>query len=105
MRRRTTPDNAWVSMKTQFLTPDVHVWIVGLLKYLQKRYFSDLEVNDEGGFWETGDRAALEAKMRLLNEKMDELAMDLKAGSLGDLSGLSAEDIASRIEDFLKGRQ
>ena len=43
--------------------------------------------------------------MRLLNEKMDELAMDLKAESLGDLSGLSAEDIASRIEDFLKGRQ
>lgn len=102
---RTTPDNAWVSMKTQFLTPDVHVWIVGLLKYIQKRYFSNLEVNDEGGFWETGDRAALEAKMRLLNEKMDELAMDLKAESLGDLSGLSAEDIASRIEDFLKGRQ
>jgi len=29
---RTTPDSAWVSMKTQFLTPDVHVWIVGLLK-------------------------------------------------------------------------
>ena len=50
------------------------------------------------------DRAALEAKMRLLNEKMDELAMDLKAESLGDLSGLSAEDIASRIEDFLKER-
>ena len=61
--------------------------------------------HDEGGFWETGDRAALEAKMRLLNEKMDELAMDLNAESLGDLSGLSAEDIASRIEDFLKGRQ
>ena len=101
----TTPDNAWVSMKTQFLSPDIHAWIVGLLKYLQKRYFSHLEVDDEGGFWETGDHAALEAKMRLLNEKMDELAMDLKAESLGDLSGLSAEDIASRIEDFLKERQ
>jgi len=102
---RTTPGNAWVSMKTQFLSPDVHVWIVGLLKYLQKRYFSNLEVDDEGGFWETGDRAALEAKMRLLNEKMDELATGLKAESLGDLSGLSAEDIASRIENYLKERQ
>jgi len=103
--RRTSPDHAWVSMKTQFLSPDIHVWIVGLLKYLQKRYFTDLQVNDEGGFWETGDRAALEAKMRLLNEKIDKLAMDLNAGSLGDLSGLSVEDIASRIEDFLKKRQ
>ena len=102
---RTTPDNAWVSMKTQFLTPDIHIWIVGLLKYLQKRYFSDLQVDDEGGFWETGDRAALEAKMRLLNGKMDELATGLKAESLGDLSGLSAEDIASRIENYLKERQ
>ncbi len=101
---RTTPGNAWVSVKTQFLSPDIHVWIVGLLKYLQKRYFSDLRVNDEGSFWETGDRTALEAKMRLLNDKMDELAMGLKTESLGDLSGLSAEDIASRIEDFLKDR-
>lgn len=102
---RTTPESDWVSMKTQFLSPDIHVWIVGLLKYLRKRYFSDLQVNDEGGYWETGDRAALEAKMRLLNEKLDALAMDIKSGSLGDLAGLSAEDIASRIEDFLKGRQ
>ncbi len=67
--------------------------------------FSNLEVDDEGGFWETGDRAALEAKMRFLNEKMDELATDLKAEALGNLAGLSAEDIASRIEDFLKERQ
>jgi hypothetical protein len=63
-----------------------------------------IEVSDEGGFWESGDRAALEVKMRLLNEKMDELAMGLKTASLGDLSGLSPEDIASRIEDFLKER-
>ncbi len=32
------------------------------------------------------------------------LAMALKTESLGNLSGLSAEDIASRIEDFLKDR-
>lgn len=102
---RTIPDRAWVSMKTQFMSPDVHVWIVGLLRYLQKQYFSNLEVRDEGGFWETGDRAALEAKMHFLNEKMDELATDLNAEALGNLSGLSTEDIASRIEDFLEERQ
>ena len=102
---RTAGDNASASMKTQFLSPDVHVWIVGLLKFLQKRYFSDLEVDDEGGFWETGDRSALQAKMRQLNVEIDKLAMDLKAESLGDLSGLSAEDIASRIENYLKERQ
>ncbi len=102
---RATSDNDWVSMKTQFLAPDVHVWIVGLLKYLQKWYFPNLEVDDEGGFWETGDRGALEAKMRLLNEKIDELAMDMRMRLPGDLSGLSAEDIASRIEAFLMKRR
>ncbi len=102
---RTITDKAWVSIKTQFLSPDIHIWIVGLLKYLQRQYFANLEVDDEGGFWETGDRAALEAKVRLLNEKMDDLATDLKAESPGDLSGLSAEEIASRIEDFLRDRQ
>ena len=102
---RGTTDTDWVAMKTQFLTADVHVWIVGLLKYLQKRCFSNLEVDDEGGFWETGDRTALEAKMRLLNDKMDELVMDLETKSLGDLTGLPAEDIASRIENYLKERQ
>ncbi len=86
------------------MPPDVHVWIVGLLKYLQKRYFSNLEVDDEGDFWETGDRTALEAKMCLLNEKMDALSAGFTAKSFGDFSGLSAEDIAFRIEDFLKKR-
>ena len=99
---RTESGPSWISVKTQFLSPDMHVWIVGLLKHLKKHRFSNLEVHDEGGYWETGDRAALEDKMRMLGEKIDELAADFAAGALGDLSGLSAEEIASRIEDFLK---
>jgi len=57
-------EDAWVSVKTQFASPEVHVWIVGLLKYLKKRYISDLQVSDEGQYWETGDT-------RILREKMD----------------------------------
>ncbi len=34
------PQDAWVSVKTQFASPEVHVSIVGLLKYLKKRYIS-----------------------------------------------------------------
>ena len=95
-------DIGWCFTKTQFVGPDTHIWIVGLLKYLQKRYFSNLEVSDEGEFWETGDRATLEAKMRLINEKMNELQIDLATGSFGDLTGLTAEQIADRIETYLK---
>jgi len=32
------PEESWVSMKTQFSNPDTHVWVIGLLKYLKKKY-------------------------------------------------------------------
>lgn len=100
-----TPDMAWMSVKTQFLSPDAHVWIIGLLKYLKKRYITDLEVSDEGGFWETGDREALVAKMQLLNDKLAWLAGELASERFAGLAGLSAEEIASRIEAFLREKR
>lgn len=96
------PETSWVSVKTQFLSPDAHIWIIGLFKYLKKHYLSNLEVSDEGGYWETGDRAALEAKMRFLNERIAALADHLTSERFSDLTGLSANDIATRIEDFLR---
>ena len=94
------PENAWISVKTQFTSPEIHVWIVGLLKYLKKRYITNLEVSDEGEYWETGDIRILKAKMDLINEKIDYISSQLSSGRLGDLAGLSAEEIASRIEQM-----
>ena len=99
------PDEPWISVKTQFLSPDAHVWIIGLLKYLKKQYLANLEVSDEGGFWETGNREALEAKMRLLNDKLTWLSRELASERFADMVGLSAEDVASRIEDFLRKKR
>ena len=98
-------DEAWVFVKTQFLPSDVHVWIIGLLKYLKKRYLTNLEVRDEGGFWETGDREALEAKLRFLNEKLAGLAGELTSERFADLAGLSTADMAARIEEFLRKKR
>ena len=28
------PEDAWIAVKTQFAGPEIHPWIVGLLKYL-----------------------------------------------------------------------
>jgi hypothetical protein len=98
------PEDACVSVKTQFGGPQVHVWMIGLLKYLKKRYISDLEVSDEGEYWETGDIRILKGKMDLLDAKLQHLSDDLSSGRLGDLSGLSADQIAARIEQwFLEG--
>jgi hypothetical protein len=35
-------DDAWISVKTQFLTPEMHVMIIGLLKYIKSTIFPAL---------------------------------------------------------------
>ncbi len=95
------PEDAWVSVKTQFASPEIHVWIIGLLKYLKKQYISNLEVFDEGKYWETGDIRILKKKMDFLNEKIEHISCGLSSSRFGDVAGLSAEEIAARIEQFL----
>lgn len=99
------PQDAWVSVKTQFASPEVHAWIIGLLKYVKKRYVSDLQVSDEGEYWEIGDIRILREKMEFIGKKIEQLSAKLSSTRLGDLSGLSAEEIALRIEQwFLENR-
>ena len=45
--------------KTQFAGVDWHLKVIGLLKAIRP-YFRELMVNDEGEFWDTGDRAILQ---------------------------------------------
>ncbi|MFO7601948.1 MAG: hypothetical protein R6X27_19380 [Candidatus Desulfacyla sp.] len=90
--------DAWVSVKTQFLSAEMHVMIIGLLKYIKEHHLPNLEVKDEGAYWETGDYQTLEDKMRLIQGKIDYLSRELSSGYLGDMAGLSADEIAARIE-------
>jgi len=46
--------------KTQFAGIEYHLKVVDLLKAIQP-FFRELKVEDEGEFWETGDRAILTA--------------------------------------------
>lgn len=91
-------DDAWISVKTQFLSAQTHVLIIGLLKYIKTNYISNLDVMDEGEYWETGNYRILEEKMRLIEEKLDYVSSKLSSEYFGDIVGLSADDIAARIE-------
>ena len=51
--------------KTQRTGEDTHVALIMLLKYLEKKYDLELEVHDEGNYWETLDRT-------LLNERFEQ---------------------------------
>jgi hypothetical protein len=96
------PQDAWISVKTQFAGPEIHLWTVGLLKYLKEHYIPDLEVRDEGEYWETGDFELLKEKMDFLNEKMDAVAGELSRVTGSHLERLSPQELASMIEALLQ---
>jgi hypothetical protein len=95
-------NNAWNSIKTQFAPPDVHISIIKLFKYLKKRYIPDLEVMDEGEYWEHEDKAKLIEKLRFIEEKMDRVAQVLGGIYLDNTRPLTAEQLGEMLEERFK---
>ncbi len=86
--------------KTQFAPHEIHIAIIKLLKYLQKQYISNLEVYDEGEYWQKEDAVLLKEKMDFLKGKIEEFEDILN--SIEFEEGSSAESIADKIEEVLK---
>lgn len=92
------PEESWASTKTQFSSPERHVWMVGLLRYVQKHYVSNLEVRDDGGYWDTGDLAELRRRMNLIDGMIADMTTALASPRFAALAGQSADEIAAAIE-------
>jgi hypothetical protein len=95
------PEDVWIAVKTQFAGPETHIWIVGLLKYIQEHYLPGLEVRDESEFWETGNHEILKEKMNLINDKIAIISSELSRVAGSNIEKLSADDLASMIEGLL----
>ncbi len=94
----------FTATKTQFGEIETHIWIIGLLRYLKKRYLKDLEVKDEGEYWETEDLEQLGEKKQFLHGRIDQLAEALSdAESLPEEATL--DDIVAGIEEIAKNVQ
>ena len=93
----------FTATKTQFAEIETHVWIIGLLRYLKKRYLCDLVVNDEGEYWHTEDREKLREKRRFLQNMIDTIAEELRqAEPLPE--NASVDEIIARIERIVRPR-
>lgn len=92
----------FTATKTQFDEIETHVWIIGLLRYLRKRYLHDLKVIDEGEYWDTEDLEKLRQKKQFLPGMVDQIAGELSDAEL--LEGASIDDIIARIEAAVKRR-
>lgn len=50
----------WLSTKTGFSSMATHIKVINLFQYLKEKYISDLDLQDESGFWESKNRNHLE---------------------------------------------
>jgi len=87
-------------IKTQFAPVENHIAVIKLLKYIQQKYISNLDVYDEGEYWQTGSEKILKQKIDFLNSVMDQLEDVLNTIEIE--KGSSAESIADKIEEVLK---
>jgi hypothetical protein len=91
-----------ISVKTQFAGMDVHKTIIKLLQYLSAKYFSRFDLQDEGGYWETGDETVLARQFDIydgLLNKVQSVLSDFKVDA-----GATKEELVKRLEEFLKER-
>ncbi|MDZ7759648.1 MAG: hypothetical protein U5L00_05280 [Desulfovermiculus sp.] len=90
-----------IAVKTQFAPPEAHMQIIELLRELKRRFMVDLEVMDEGEYWETQDPALLEKKMAGLQRHIDFLSDALQSEHCKGLRNLPPEELAREIERML----
>ncbi|OQX76919.1 MAG: hypothetical protein B6D64_09065 [Bacteroidetes bacterium 4484_276] len=89
-------------IKTQYSSPEQHIIIIKLLRYIKKVHIKDLQVVDEGGYWESSDKERLTYLFNFLNEKLAELC-DILEGSKKDIEGIdNPEKLAVKLENLLR---
>jgi hypothetical protein len=87
----------WCFVKTQFGPIEGHVALVELLTALQREFFPNLEVSDEGRYWETRDLAVLRKKMEYVQSAIDGLAGGLRRHGLTAEAAEDPEILLTRI--------
>jgi hypothetical protein len=88
----------WCWTKTQFGKVEGHVALVETLEALKREFLPDLEVCDDGGYWETRDLAALVGKRELIQGAIDGLAEGLRHYGLSREAAEDPEILLRHIE-------
>jgi hypothetical protein len=91
-----------ISVKTQFAGMDVHRTVIKLLKYLSAKYFSHFDLQDEGGYWETGDETVLAKQFGMYDGLLNKIEQVLT--EFDHEPETTSEELAKRLEEFLKKR-
>jgi hypothetical protein len=96
------PQEAWVHVKTQFAGADTHIALVKLLRYLKRAYVSDLQVRDEGEYWDTDDADRVARKIDFLNGRIEALKEELQHTPRPDAPDSDVTSVARKIEETIE---
>ena len=88
--------------KTQYAGPDAHMAIIKLLRYLENKYFSAFELQDEGMYWETMDEKIL--RNQFLKYEFALNALTAALSNMKAIPGETPDSLAERIEGELNKR-
>ena len=91
-----------ISVKTQFAGVDTHIAILTLLKYLEKKYLADMEVNDEGYYWKTMDKRVLENRFKEYQAVFDMVQSTLESATFTDTDNTAS--LADQLIALLQKR-
>ena len=64
--------------KTQYAGAEIHKMVIGIFRYIAKRYLTDFEMSDEGEYWETNDEELLEENFKRNTTLIDGFKMALE---------------------------
>ncbi len=87
----------WCFVKTQFGTLEGHVALVEMFAALKAGFFPDLEVNDEGDYWETRDVNNLKKKRAFLQAAIEQFSEGLQQYGLTSEAAEDPEILIARL--------
>lgn len=96
------PRDTFAFVKTQFAPVETHVAIVALLRFLKKSYASDLEVLDDGEYWESSDLARLLRLRGTIERALGAIEDGLRAYPLSAGAREDADIAAARVESVAR---
>jgi len=88
----------WCSVKTQYGPLEAHIQIAELMRQIQREYMPDLEVTDEGGYWETESVERLRSAREFLAHKMAFFTEALDSYE-SEPSDMSPEEMCDALEE------
>ena len=86
--------------KTQYAGPEVHIAVLKLLDYLDKKYELSLQITDEGEYWETKDETRLKNNFERNGVLIDMVAHAMEGTET--TPAMTPLGILKQIEDILK---